>query len=465
MSERWLPKSYQPAMVEHLLANPEAFLFATMGTGKTVATLTAVSELILSGASKGCLIVAPIRVISITWANQVARWNHTRWLRIANMRDPDNWPLWENGGADIYLINPEKLATIERTVKRKVHRTPGFVDRFIKGRKSLPVDIFVLDESSLAKSPSGKRFNALRPHLHTPHFKRRWGLTGTPAPNSYMDLFSQVRLIDNGVRLGRSIHLYKQTYFDSDYMGWTFEIKPGAKERIDAKLADIALVVDDPDQPPMRVVDVEVALPKDAAKAYKTLEKDMLLKLETGDVEALSAAALVTKLLQACAGCIYGTESEVHVVHDAKLKALAKIRKDHPKEPLLVLTSFIHERERLLEAFPEARQFHEKDMALWQAGKIPMWVGDARSLCHGIDGLQDAGRILVWMTGTYSNEVYQQANARLARTGQRHETIVYRVLARGTIDDAVVEVLREKADQQAGLMAAVHALQALRKSG
>ena len=155
---------------------------------------------------------------------------------------------------------------------------------------------------------------------------------------------------------------------------------------------------------------------------------------------------------------------DVHVLHDAKLKALAGIRKERPKESLLVLTSFVHERDRLLAAFPEARQFHEKDMGEWKAGNIPMWVGDARSLCHGIDGIQDSCKTIVWMTMTYSGEVYQQANARIARMGQEHESTVIRVIARGTVDEAIVEVLRNKGEQQDGLMRSLKALQQLRKS-
>ena len=472
MSGVWKPYSFQDTAVAWLLERNSAALFLSMGTGKSVITLTAVSELILSGAANACLFVCPIRVGLLTIPNQVARWDHLKWMKVVNMRDPDNWPKWERGAGEIFIINPEKLASMDRTVKGETKHYPGFVERFLAKRKKLPVDIFVLDESSTAKSHTSKRFNALRPYLHDSDryktkFKRRWILTGTPAPNSYLDLYSQIRLLDNGKRLGKSFHQFRQCHFNSDFMGWSFEIKEGAKEKIDAKISDLALVIrgeDHLDLPPCEVVDIDVNLPPKTMRAYRTLEKEYLVELETGEIEALSAAALVTKLAQATAGCLYDGEKEVHLLHDAKLKALAKIRKSHPKEPLLVMTSYVHERERLLEAFPDARQFHEKDMGLWQAGKIPMWVGDARSLCHGIDGLQVSGRIICWMTLTYSNEVYQQANARLMRIGQERPTIVYRVMAASTVDWAIAEALREKDDQQKGLMAAIHALQQLRAS-
>lgn len=470
------PKPHHTDATEWLLSHDDAALWSGMGLGKTAVTLTAISRLILEGGSRGALIIAPIRVTLISWPDQVERWDHLRWLRVANLRTPEGIQAWEDGSADIYLVNPEKLPSIERTVRGRVHRTPGIVERLIKGRKELPVDTLVIDELSTFKG-GGKRAKAIAPFLHdivaadgkvrfrTP-FKRRWGLTGTPAPNSYLDLFHQVKLLDGGKRLGRAYTHYRDQFFTGDYMGWKFEIKPGAKERIDTRLSDLALVQlseDHADVPPMTVEDVEVTLPAKVMKQYHELEKACLVELETGEIEALSAAALTTKLLQVTAGCVFDSERDTHIVHDAKIRELAKLTKRHKGEPVLVLTSYTHERERLLAAFPEARKFHEDDMAEWRAGKIPLWIADYRSLSHGIDGIQDSCRIAVWMTPTYSAEYYFQTNARVVRTGQARESIIYRILASDTIDWAVVEAVRSKDENQSGLMQAVKNLQRLRK--
>lgn len=519
MAADFHPYVYQKPGIQHLLSNDDAALFLSPGMGKTVITLTSLRELILDGASRGALIVAPIRVCKITWPNQVAAWNHTKWMKVANMRSPEGEARWRDGGADIYLINSEKLSTLERLVKcpvckgqssgdcerceigmsetkqedgsvlRKAKkevgagylemRYPQFTDRFLATKKELPVDTLVVDELSLAKSHSSTRFNSMRPWIHDHHntkgelkfktsFKRRWGLTGTPAPNSYLNLHPQIRLLDDGKRLGRPFTGFRDRFFKkADREGYRFEILPGSKEIIDSAISDMALVMlgdDWLDLPTCNTEDIDIDLPKDAAKAYATLERDMLVQLETGEIEALTAAALSNKLLQITAGCAYDKEKDVHIVHDAKLDALRKIRKAHPREPLLVLTSYVSERERVLKAFPEARQFHEKDLPLWQAGKIKMWVTDARSISHGIDGLQKSGRIAVWMTPTYSWETYTQTNARLVRTGQSQETIVYRILARDTLDWAVAEVLRTKEEGNSGLMQALKALQQLKKA-
>ena len=153
----------------------------------------------------------------------------------------------------------------------------------------------------------------------------------------------------------------------------------------------------------------------------------------------------------------------MHVIHDAKIKALKDLVKRHKGEPILVLTQFKHERARILAAFPEAEMFHENGLDRWKAGKIKLWVADPRSMSHGIDGIQNGGRIAVWFTLSYSNETYIQTNARLVRTGQSFETIIYRIIATGTVDEAVVEALREKDGRQQGLFAALKALQLLEK--
>ena len=447
----WKPFDYQQRMVDWMVERDRNAVFASPGLGKTAVALKWFEHLLCTGASRGVLLVAPIRVCSITWPNQVAQWDHSKWMRVANLRTEAGRKAWRDGNAEIFLINPEMLQSL--------------VPILFKGKKKPPVDTFLWDELSLCKNPTSKRVNTLRPHL--PPFKQRSGLTGTPVPNDYQDLFAQARLLDDGERLGRSFHAYRQAYFSSDYMGYKWTINPGAKERIDAKLSDIALVMlseDYLDVPTTSTEDIEVTLPPEARKAYKTLEKELLLQLEESDVVALSAAALANKLLQMTSGSIYGEDKVVNHIHDAKLEALLKLRKKHGKEPMLVLVSYKHESEHLLKHIKGSQMFDERDLDKWKAGKIHTWVADFRSLSHGIDGIQQGGRIAVWHTPPWSHEGYVQTNARLIRTGQTQRTIIYRLIASNTIDDAVVEALRDKADTQSGLMHALKNLQKMRLS-
>lgn len=480
------PFDYQERMINWLLTHRQAALFCSPGLGKTGTTLAAYESYNLAG-SKGMLVVAPIRVCSITWPREVAKWDFCKHWVVANLRTPEGIKHWQKGTADIYLINSEMLPTREVRTKcpdckdesgkresciecngdgkitRKHH---GFVAKYLKGKKKheLPVDVLLVDEISLAKSHTSKRFNALR--MYRNMFKAIWGLTGTPAPNSYIDLFAQIRLLDDGQRLGVSPGEYKRIYFEAcgNEQFAKFKLRPRAKEMIEERLSDLCLTMlsdDYLDVPTCNYTDHEIHLPAKAKAEYDVMKKELLLEIESGEIEALNAAALTAKLLQITGGAVYDADRTVHVLHDAKIKALKDLAKRHKGEPLLVLTQFKHERARILEAFPEAKLFHEKDLSLWQAGKIKLWVADPRSMSHGIDGLQKGGRIAVWFTLSYSNETYIQTNARLVRTGQSFETIVYRIIATGTVDEAVVEALREKDGRQQGLFAALKALQAL----
>jgi superfamily II DNA or RNA helicase len=448
MTETFEPFNYQIPMVEHLLANDRAALFVSPGKGKTVVTLTALDVLATCGQLKGALIVAPLRVCSITWPAQVARWSHTSWMRVVNLRTAEGLQAWLDGSADIYLINSELL--------------PNRLPLMFPKKKTFvcPVDTLVIDELSLAKNPQSKRFKALHKHLGA--ITRRWGLTGTPIPNNYLDLWMQVRMLDDGKRLGKTFSGYKDEHFyPADYMGYTFKLVTGAKQQIDRRLSDLALVmVGNPnDLPSSSIIDIPATMPPAARRQYKTLEKEMLAEIADGEITAPSAGVLVNKLLQLTSGAVYDEDRNVLPVHDAKLDALRTLLDKHRGEPVLILTAFKHESARIIAAIPEARMFDEMLLGEWQDGRIPVWVADPRSLSHGIDGLQKSCRIAIWCSLTYSHETYVQTNARLIRTGQTAETIIYRIIAPGTIDDAVAEALRDKSDTQTGMLHAVRALQ------
>lgn len=530
---KFVPRDSQPQMIDWCLSRPAAGLLAEPGGGKTGVTLMVLDHLMTEGSSRGALICAPIRVCSITWPNQVEKWDHSSWMKVAHLRTPEGMQAWHDGSAHIYLVNPEQLPSyvIKRAcpacrekckpcngkgtescqdcggkgqVKRKkcttcagkrsvtcttckgkrynktiqgecpkcrdkwmvTSRRVGLAEKLFKGKKGIPVDTFVWDELSLAINHSSKAPNSLRPYL--PMFKQRIGLTGTPVPNSYMDLFAQSRLLDDGARLGTFFTHFRTRYFEQEpYKEYSYILRPGAKDRIDEKLSDLFLVVDPPgdDRPPCSTEDVEIALPSAALKDYKTLEKELLLELETSSIVTPNAAALATKLRQIVSGSVYDENREVHPIHNEKIEALRKIRKKHPGQSILLLTAFIHETNRILAEFSDAVDFHEKHVPAWQRGEIQLLTSNPKSLSHGIDGLQLGGHIVVWFSPTYSWQDYVQTNKRIDRPGQTTPTIIYRIIGKNTIDEAIVEAVRDKLDGEKGFKAALKNLQQLRRHG
>lgn len=474
------PLEHQRHGIDHLLANDTAALFAGMGLGKTAMVLSALNQLIADGASKGALVIAPLRVSLFTWRDEIAKWENFRWMKIVSLRTEEGRQAWANKEACIYTINYESLF-----IPRKCPRTGETVDHGILGKllkgvrgSHLPVDTVIWDELSKAKNPSSKRIQHFRKYRQK--FKRHWGLTGTPVPNSYLDLFAQIRLLDDGATFGKVMGNFKTQYFQPvDYMQRKWEVRDGCAGLIEEKIKPFTLTLrseDWLDIPPTTTTDVEVALPKSVAPIYKKLEKEMLIQLQQSEVVAVNQAVLVGKLMQVVSGAVYADRIEdwlarpdegdksksAHILelHDAKIKALRKLFNDEGQQPMIVAIRYKHERERILAAFPEARAFSSECLPDWNAGKIKMLVAHPASMGHGLN-MQSGGCRACWFTPTYSREEYDQLNARVVRTGQTQKTKIFRLVASGTIDDAVVAANDAKGDNQSAFLATLKNLQTL----
>lgn len=450
------PSPAQELAIPWLQDRPEAALFAGMGLGKTGSVLEALDRLFIEGEVTGALIVAPMRVSTLTWPHEVQKWDRFRWMKTALLRTRKGMKAWREGSADLYLVNYELLPKLCKEIAETKHN---------------PAQVVIWDELSKAKSHNSKRINTFRKQAR-PLFQRHWGLTGTPRPNGVIDLFAQVRLLDDGKRLGKSFHAFRQTYFqpDNPHSQWPKWVpRPGVDSFITNKISDLALVLrteDFMDIPPTTVEDIEVSLPTSALKVYKELQKEFLAELEDGkEIVAVNAAVKMGKLLQVTSGAVYDEDHNIGLVHDKKIKALQKFQKDNQGEPLLVATAFKHEQARILKACPGAELFREDTLDRWAKGQVPMIVADPRSIGHGVDRLQDGGRIAVWFSQTWSRELYDQFNARLCRTGQKHETRIIRLTVPGSVDDAVIEALRDRGEGQDGFLAAVKNLQDLARVG
>ena len=326
------------------------------------------------------------------------------------------------------------------------------------------------------KNPSSKRINAYRREMPHEKHTRIWALTGTPAPNTLMDLFAQVRFVDGGKRLGRAFDLFKQTYFrPTGYQGYQWKELPGSQEKIENRIADITLTLRSKDWlnlPETVVEDVEVHLPADLASRYREFERELVLEIRKDkDITAANAAALVSKLLQFTSGSVYDEEGKYHELHDLKLKALERIAKE-ADSPLLVAVAFKHELARIRERFPQAKFFQDakglkaqKDMLEeWNAGRIPMLVAHPKSMSHGLN-LQAGGNNLVWMSLTYSRDDYEQTIGRLERRGQDAVVKVWRIMCPDTVDYAVATVVEEKRATEDRLLTALQLLESCRDSG
>lgn len=394
------------------------------------------------------LVIAPKRVAQSTWTDEAAKWDHLKDLRISVAVGTAAQRLAAlRVNADVYIINRENVVWLTDQIREK--------------KLTMKWDMLVIDELSSFKSPQAKRFRALRQVL--PLFTRVVGLTGTPSPNGLMDLWSEVYLLDRGERLGKTISGYRARYFDpgrrNGYVVYNWEPRPGAQEAIEKKLSDLCISMSAEDylkMPDLIVNDIPVALSDDEMALYRKMERDQVLTLEETELTAFSAAAVWGKLLQLANGAAYDEEGNYVEIHDEKLEALEEIIDTAAGHPVLVFYNYQHDRSRIQARIRAKTLDGPEDIAAWNRGEIPVLLAQPASMGHGLN-LQAGGHIIVWFGLNPSLELYQQANARLYRQGQKSAVIVHRLVAKGTVDEDVINKLEKKEAGQNSLLEALKA--------
>ena len=446
---KYNPHDYQLYATEFIKEHPIAAILLQMGLGKSVITLTAVKKLLEKGEVRRVLVVAPLRVARDTWPEEIRKWDHLKELTFSvavGTADERRAALMKN--ALVHIINRENI--------------PWLVEQ-----SGIPFtwDMLVIDELSSFKSWQAKRFRSLM--KVRPMVKRIVGLTGTPAPNGYMDLFAEYRLLDMGERLGRFIGRYREAYFTPDRWGngqvFSWKLRQGADEAIYRKIEDITVSmksVDHLKMPECVMSDVPVHMDEREKELYETLKEELFLRVRNKDgvyeVDAKNASVLCGKLSQLANGAVYSESGKTARIHDRKLDALEDLIESANGHPLLVAYWFQHDLWRMKERFPEMRVLRSpEDIRDWNAGKIPVAAIHPASAGHGLN-LQAGGNTLVWFGLTWSLELYQQTNARLWRQGQKAETVViHHLVTEGTIDEKILQVLKGKDRSQEKLIDAV----------
>lgn len=395
------------------------------------------------------LVIAPLRVAEDTWTREAEKWDHLKHLRIAKVLGSEQRRLAAlNMSADIYVINRENVEWL--------------VNHY---GKEWPFDMVVIDELSSFKSPKARRFRAIR--KVRPMIQRIVGLTGTPAPNGLIDLWAQIYLLDGGERLGKTLTGYRERYFNPGrrdprrYIVFNWVLKDYAEEAIYEKISDICMSMKASDwlKMPERIENViEIKLDEKTRALYKQLERDLLLPYTSGDIVANTAATLSNKLLQLANGAVYDENGGVKELHSAKLDALEDVLESANGRPVLVFYTYRHDLDRITKRFKQARELKSaSDISKWNEGQLPLLLAHPASAGHGLN-LQAGGNIIVWFGLTWNLELYQQANARLYRQGQKQESvIIHHLVASGTVDEDVMQRLSGKAVGQDALLEAVKA--------
>jgi len=448
--EEFKARNYQAAAISWVLSRPFSGLIMRPGLGKTACVLAARVVLKKKKLSKRCLVIAPYNVAAIVWAEEIAKWGFA--LKTGFAHGTKFEQVIQDKTLDVVTMTCDGVERLARTF------TPNDILKLF--------DHLVCDESTKFKHTGAKRFKLLKPYLSS--FARRTVLTGTPAPNGYQDLFGQAFVTDRGHRLGKFITRYTLEYFNkTGFGGYTTILKKGAAKKIQAKLGDVWMFVNDEALGLARyqLNQIRIELPERAAAHYTSLRRDMLLDVGGKAITAVNAAVLSNKLRQVASGAAYGDEKRVVDLHDAKLTALVDLIEQLQGDPVIVGYEFDHERAKIVkELGPKTlviqgattKRQRREILAKFNTGEHPVLLAQSATIAHGLN-LQKACHTVCFYTVPWDLEVFEQFLKRVHRLGQLKRVMVHAIVARGTIDEGVLKVLRMKDHTQRQLVAALAA--------
>lgn len=435
-------RDYQKEAAKAMSEKEYLLLALKMGFGKTAVTLTAINDLLFDSFSiSRVLIVAPLRVAEMVWDAEAQKWpdlKHLTFTKILGSKTYRKSLLEPINKSEIFVINRENLSWL--------------VDEVAASGQKWPYDCVVIDENRGFKDRASRAWKALKSVRKS--IKHLYLLTGTPAPNSLLELWPQVSLLDGGQRLETGITKYKERYFDPDrrngHIVYSWRLKPGAEEAIQRKVSDIIYTASQGVSLPPRVDNiVQIKL---ADSVYKKL-KDFARDKCTDTITAANAAVLAGKLAQMANGAVYDDEKNVEEIHTAKLEALEEILDQGDK--VLCFVSFKHDIKRIQAKFKDSVLFDgEKSIKAWK-DKKQLLIMHPASGGHGVDGLQHIASTAVWFGVPFSLDLYEQANARLHRSGQKNPVAVHHLIAARTVDEDILKVLETKGDVQAALLTSI----------
>lgn len=491
----WKPHAYQRKAVKFLLEHAGAGLFLDPGLGKTSITLSALKILKAEEVSGRSLVIAPLRICHSVWPVEAKKWTNFEDLKIEVLHGSKKEKLLQESDADIFCINPEGLEWLFGVTKTKTRNGKTRVDIDRKRCdflfKKLNITDLVIDESTKFKRASSQRFKILR--LVLQHFKRRWILTGTPAPNGMMDLFAQIFIIDLGRSFTPYITHFRKRFFNAvGFGGYTYVLRPGAEQEIYRIIKPLVLRLDAKDYlevPEVLPNPVRITLPDEAMGIYREMEDELVVELDSGVFTAASGSAAMMKCEQIANGGLYNQRDELlrqraragkewTLIHNAKDEAVQEIVDELNGQPVVIAYQFDHDLERLRAVFgkdvpyigggvsaKEGKRIEEE----WNRGRIPVLLLQPQSAAHGLN-LQNASDAevghVIWYSLTSDLELFDQLNKRIARQGSRHKRVIaHMLIARKTVDEAKERRLASKDKRQTALLDALRTYVASRGRG
>lgn len=459
MRDRSQLRPVQCRLIEEMKDSAGVVIVLGMGGGKTVSALTAIADLRADGTIRAALVVAPKRVALSTWPREIEQWSHLRHLNIGVLRGtPAQRAQVLRQQHDVYVCGIDNI--------------PWLLDE-LKGLGDHPaLDQLVIDELSRFKNPRGSRAKAL--NKASTRFGAIWGLTGTPRPNGWEDLWMPMQIISQGNAWGMTFDPWRNRFFEPlDFHRRKWAVRPDAIPLLRAAVDVWTVTI-----PPEEIVDVPfvsgpdhdivVPLSRAAQADADAMEQELMIALgregtsladidvsDDSVVVALSQAVASGKLSQIMQGYVYAEGQAVQHYDAAKSDALVDFVEALDGDPLIICYWYQEDLTVLRELWPDLPHLGagvsdkkaDKVIEDWNAGRLPLLALHPASAGHGLN-LQFGGSRMLFYAMPWSAELYAQTVKRIARSGQTKPVFVHRLLADHDYERIRVRRVESKIDAE-----------------
>lgn len=410
------------------------------GTGKTALAID-----IIRMTKLKALVVCPLTVIQNAWFEDLAKFG-------TDFKAVDLWQLWHQQkkyteaaylnkvrDAHICIVNFEGFKS-----QRDLLKKAGF-------------GIVIVDESSKIKNNKSQITKELTAFCED--MRNVYLLSGTPAPNSLLEYFPQIRIVDPTL-FGKSFYKFRCEYFFEKGFKWI--PFPNREKELLEKIARVSSTVRKEDvlDLPERTFNVRsVSLDSSEIKAYQEMLKKLIIELDDVTITAANAAVKIMKLRQITAGFLIDEDTNTHVFGKSKLSALQDLLEEIGKHQVIIWTQFQYEARQIKKTLGDkaeiingtiAKAERDANFQKFKSGNLPYLIAHPRSLGHGVT-LTNCS-YAIYYSIDYSYESYYQSCDRIYRYGQRNACTYYHLIVPGSIDEVIYKALKTKGNMEKAVL-------------
>ena len=465
------PHQYQKDAIRFLYEKPYSGIFADPGLGKTAIALALIQKIKHNNPKLKTLLVSPLTVCFNTWQDEIAKWDQFNSISYGILHDHWQSPFaWTDDkletlcdkDLDLYITNPENLKWLFSVLSHWYKR--------------FPFHTLLIDESTRFKNMKAKRYSIIRKFLD--RFQRRHIMTGTPIPNSLLDIFPQMYLVDKGFCLGKHIVPFRERYFKkTGYKGYQWKALEDSQKKIEKKIAPAIIRIDAEDHidmPEFIENPVYVGLPDEIQEIYESIEKAFFAEIEDEEIIIPTESAKYNVCRQIASGGLYKPSEffdiprnrKTFYLHTAKAEALENIQNELNGKPVLVGYHYRFVIPHLKTYFKAPRLPYIASgikqgtitqlIKKWNSDRLPLLLGQPQSVGHGLNLQKSSCKDIVWFGVPDNFESYDQFNRRVRRQGSKQKKITAHILiAKNTIETVIWKRLQTKDMNQKALLDAL----------